>query len=220
MLDQVNIRFVFVFLLASAFGACGYDAPSASEIVASSTSSSGAGGMGGAQPSSSSSSGTNGDGGGLTSSSGIAGAGGFFPDAGTVGSGGAGGIGEMTSTSSSSSSSGMGGSGTPSDPIVSNCEVAECHTSPAFTICCKGKTAQDSNNCTAASGVCVLPSQYAMECDDISDCAMGLVCCMQSDRAECKSGCSGMVVCKTNADCPMDQACIIPGGTIMFCGQK
>lgn len=219
MLEQVNHRFVCGFLLFAGFGACGYEAPTAGESVASvSSSSSGAGGMGGAEQSSSS--GTSEGDGGLISSSGVGGVGGFVPDAGIAGGAGGSGNAEMTSSSSSSSGGGTGGSGSPSDPIVSDCENGDCHTSPIATICCKGKTIQDSSNCTVASAVCPFPSQYAMECDDLSDCEMGSVCCMEFGRAECQSSCNGTIVCKTEADCPMGQACIIPAGTVMYCGQK
>lgn len=218
MLEQVNHRFIYGFMLVSGFGACGYEAPTAGESVASGSSfnSSGVGGVGGGQ---STSTGEQNGGGGLIPSSGAGGFGGFEPDAGVVGGAGGGSV-ETTSSSTSSSGSGTGGSGTPSDPIVSDCENGDCHTSPIATICCKGKTIQDSSNCTVASAGCPFPSQYAMECDDLADCEMGSVCCMEFGRAECQSSCNGTIVCKTEADCPMGQACIIPGGTVMFCGQK
>jgi len=207
MLEHVNRRFFYGFLIVSGFAACSYDAPTVGDVTASasSSSSSGMAGMGGAGQSSSSSQGNGGF--GLFPMGGMGGIG-----VGGIGVGGNGGIPETTVATSSSSSSGA-----PMDPVVQNCGGGDCPTSPATTVCCKQKAAGGTSYCEKTTGVCV--TGYALKCDDKADCGLDEFCCMSGfDRATCSTDCMTSIVCKTKLDCPVDQECIVPAGSLMYCG--
>lgn len=214
MLDQVNRRFLYGFLLVAGFGACSYDAPSVGDVTAasSSSSSSGIGGAGGHQ-STSSNGGHGGDGliplGGMGGGIGV---GGMLMT-------GVGGAGDAVTSAVSSSSSSSGGN---AKAVVENCGNGDCPTAEEGVVCCKSKTAGGSSNCEMFSGVCLALGTFALKCDDKADCGLDAFCCMSGfDRATCSSDCgTDKVVCKSKLDCPLDQECNVTGDSVLYCGPK
>jgi hypothetical protein len=195
-------------------GACGYEPPSSVNLT-SGASSSGMGGAGGTESSSSSSSSSSstGDGGkggalsdldgGLPGVGGVGGVGGGLP-----GVGGAGGAGGGNSTG------GSGGAPPWDGSEIENCGQEPCDIA-GTKICCLPKAAGSTGTCHALA-ICPNGNDYALECDDKSDCDEGY-CCLTNDRAKCNTSCSGSLVCKTEDDCPPGHVCDPTGGSLSFC---
>ncbi|MBK9263376.1 MAG: hypothetical protein IPM54_26675 [Polyangiaceae bacterium] len=193
------------------FGACGYEPPSAGGTSSSSSSSSGMGGDGGTEASSSS------------SSSGMGGMG-LVGGEGGVGIGGVGGVGGGLAGAgggnSAGGSGGMGGGGGgQSGPLVETCDPKEpCETS-GLTVCCIADEPDADGLCHNAE-FCPRPGVFALKCDDAADCGKGERCCLQGERAECKSQCLGKWVCKTPVDCPALETCTATSGPLSYCEQQ